>query len=290
MSAKAIGVLLSLGAAVCFEVSYLLLAGQARAVSPARRPGASFLACLARRPWWLVAIALNGVGFALELVALRHVSLVVVQPLLAAGLVGLVLGARIFLGEQLEARRLAGVALIAVGVTLVVAGAPASTGAAQLRLGPGSVLAVLALALALVSPQLAHAGSAWRLVLAAGAGDTLVALATNEVAAAWTRHPLAAVAGVGAVALCGLTALSSESAALQRLPASRVAPTVSGVQVTLPVLLVGLLGDQRWSTAAAGGALLAGGVLAVAAGIWCMGATHRTQRRLEQRRRQLRWH
>jgi drug/metabolite transporter (DMT)-like permease len=273
MSARAIGVLLGLGAAVSFEVSYLLLAAQARAVSPAGRPSASFLAGLARRPWWLFAIGLNGVGFALELLALRRVSLVVVQPLLAAGLLGLVIGARIFLGERLDARRVAGAGLIAVGVTLVVAGAPASMGAAEPQLGAGSVLAVLVLLLALTFPQLARGGSAWRLVAAAGAGDTLVALATNEVAAAWSRHLLAALGRVGAVAICGLTALSSESAALQRLPASRVAPIVSGVQVTLPVLLVGVFGHQRWSTATGAGALLAAGVLIVLAGVACVGGT-----------------
>ncbi len=284
MSARAIGVLLGLGAAVSFEVSYLLLAAQARAVSPADRPSASFLAGLARRPWWLFAIGLNGVGFALELLALRRVSLVVVQPLLAAGLLGLVIGARIFLGEPLDAPRVAGAALIAVGVTLVVAGAPAGKGAAELQLGAGSVLAVLVLLLALTFPQLAHGGSAWRLVAAAGAGDTLVALATNEVAAAWSRHLLAALGGVGAVAICGLTAISSESAALQRLPASRVAPIVSGVQVTLPVLLVGVLGRQRWSTATGAGALLAAGVLIVVAGVACVGGTGASAIDASQRR------
>jgi drug/metabolite transporter (DMT)-like permease len=273
MSARAIGVLLGFAAAAAFEVSYLLLAAQARRVSTARRPGASFLGRLARRPWWLVAMGLNGVAFVLELVALRHVSLVVVQPLLAVGLVGLVLGARIFLGERIDARGLAGAALIALGITLVVAGAPATTAAAGLRLNAWSVAVVTALVAALAFPQLAPGASAWRLVGAAAAGDTLVALATNEVAAAWSHRLLAALGGVLAVAVCGLTAVSSESVALQRLPASRVGPIVSGVQVTLPVLLIGLLEHQRWSSATGGGGLLALGVLVVGGGAFCLGGT-----------------
>jgi hypothetical protein len=132
---------------------------------------------------------------------------------------------------------------------------------------------VIALLAALAFPQFARGGSAWRLVAAAAAGDTLVALATNEVAAAWSHRPPAALGGVLAVAICGLTAVSSESAALQRLPASRVGPVVGAVQVTLPVLLVGLLGHQRWTSATGGGALLALGVLVVGGGAFCLGDT-----------------
>ena len=182
MSARAIGVLLGLGAAAAFEVSYLVLAAQARRVTTALRPGASFLARLARLPWWLVAMGLNGVAFGLELVALRHVSLVVVQPLLAVGLLGLVLGARVFLGERVDARRVAGAALVAIGITLVVAGAPATGAASELRVDAWSVAMAVAL---------------------------LAALATNEVAAAWSHRLLVALGGVIAVAVCGLKSLTS---------------------------------------------------------------------------------
>jgi len=273
MSARAVGVLFGVGAAATFEGSYLLLAAQARRVAPAGRPGASFLGRLARRPWWLAAMALNGVAFVLEIVALHHVSLVVVQPLLAVGLVGLVLGARVFLGEPVDARRVIGAALVGAGATLVVAGAPPGTGDAGLRIDAWSLAAVAVLLAVLAFPQFAGGGSAWRLVAAAAAGDTLVALATNAVAAAWPDRLLAAFGGIAAVAVCGLTAVSSESAALQRLPASRVGPLVSGAQVTLPVLLTGLLGHERWSSATGGGALLALGVLLVGAGAFCLGAT-----------------
>ncbi len=274
MSARAIGVLLALGAAALFEVSYLLLAAQARHVGRPRRPGASFLGSLARRRWWVFAIALNGVGFGLELLALANVSLVVVQPLLSVGLVGLVIGARIFLREQVDARQVIGAGAVALGATLVVVGAP-TTAAIGLPLELASVAVVIALLAVLAFPQVARRGaSPWHLVLAAAAGDTLVALFTNEVAAQSSRRVWIALLSVVAVAVCGLTALSSESAALQRLPASRVAPIVSGVQVTLPVLLVGVLEHQRWSSTTGGGALLAIGALIVGAGAFCLGTTN----------------
>ena len=272
MSTRAIGVLLGLAAAVAFEVSYLLLAAQARRVSWVVRPDVSFLGRLLRRPWWLVAMGLNGVAFGLELAALRHVSLVVVQPLLAVGLLGLVLGARLFLGERVGRRQVAGVVLVAVGVTLVVSGAPRAAGTVGLRVDAWSVIAVLLLVAVLAFPQLDRGGSAWRLVAAAAAGDTLVALATNEVAIAWSGHLPAAAAGVLVVAVCGLMAVASESAALQQLSASRVGPIVSGAQVTVPVLLLALLGRQRWGSLPAGGALLALGVLLVGGGAFCLGA------------------
>jgi hypothetical protein len=50
-----------------------------------------------------------------------------------------------------------------------------------------------------------------------------------------------------------------------------VGPIVSGVQITLPVLLVGLLGRQSWSSTPGGGAVLAIGVLVVGGGAFCLG-------------------
>src|ERR1035437_3384607 len=135
MSPRAIGVLLGSIAAGTFEVSYLLLAAQARRATTAVRPDAAFLGRLARRPWWLVAMGLNGVAFVLELAALRRVPLLVVQPLLSLGLVGLVVGARLFLGERIGRRQMIGVVLVGGGGALVVAGPPASGGAVGLRGG-----------------------------------------------------------------------------------------------------------------------------------------------------------
>lgn len=271
MSETAVGVLLGLAAAIAFESSYLLLASQARRASRAVRPDASFLARLARQPWWLAAMGLNGVAFLLEVAALHRVSLVVVQPLLAVGLIGLVVASRFVLGEDVGPGQLWSALLIATGACLVIIGAP--TGTTGLSASVGTVLAVIALGVVLAFPQFHAAGRPWLLVAAAGAGDTLVALATNTVATNWPAHLGIALAAVAAVAICGLTSVTSESAALQRLPASRVGPIVSGTQTTLPVLLAVLLGSQQWSSAAAGGAPLGLGVMIVATGAIGLGRT-----------------
>lgn len=260
--------LLGLGAAVTFEASYLLLAAQARRVAPARRPGASFLGQLAGRPLWVLAMAGNGAAFALELAALRQVSLLIIQPLIAVGLIGLLIGARVFLGEPITPRRLLGVTAIAAGVTLVLAGAPPHSARTGLSFDAPTVIVAAALIAILLGPQVAHRSSPWTLVLAAMAGDTLIALATNEIAVEWTGHLLVALGALVVVALGGLISVTSESAALQRLPASTVGPLVSSVQVTLPVLLLALLGHERWASAPAGGAVLAAGVALCAAGAY----------------------
>lgn len=271
MSETAIGVLLGLAAAIAFESSYLLLTAQARAASPAARPDASFLARLARRPWWLAAMALNGVAFVLEVAALHRVSLVVVQPLLAVGLLGLVVASRFVLGENVGRRQVSAALLIAIGATLVIIGAPKGT--TRLSVDVWTVATVIVLAVVLAFPQLRTAGVPWSFVAAAAAGDTLVALATNTVAVNWPQRIGVVLGAVVAVAVCGLTSITSESAALQRLPASRVGPIVSGVQTTLPTILAAVLGTQHLRSATAGGGLLAAGVFLVAAGTILLGRT-----------------
>jgi hypothetical protein len=268
LSSLAIGVLLGLGAAAAFEISYVLLTTQARSMEVADRPNASFFVQLVRQRRWLMAMGLSGVAFGLEIAALKYTSLLVVQPLLAVGLVGLVLIARVYLRESVGSRQLVGVIFVAGGATLVIAGAPPGT--ASLPFNAPSVVVVVLLIAVLGFPQVSDRGTRWRLVAAAAAGDTLVALGANTAAAAWPGDIALAVVSVAAVALFGLTSTTSESAALQCLPASRVGPTVSAAQTTLPVLIIALLGHNRWSRAPAGGALLSCGVVLVALGAYLL--------------------
>jgi drug/metabolite transporter (DMT)-like permease len=273
VSSEALGIVLALGATVAFETSYLMLAAQSRRVESSPRPGVRFLAALLRRPWWLAAMALNGVAFGLQLVALRHVSLLVVQPLLSLGLVGLAVASRTILGEQVGAAQIAAAGAIGAGVVLVVIGAPAAAREAHLSVDVGSILVVAVLALVLVAGASRRVRTPWALVAAAAAGDTLVALAANEVAHAWVGKPVAALVGIAVVAVAGGASVTSESAALQRLPASRVGPIVSSVQVALPVVIVALLGHEHFSSTPAGGGVLAAGVALVGAGAYVLGGS-----------------
>jgi drug/metabolite transporter (DMT)-like permease len=272
VSDKALGVILAVAAALCFEGSYLLLAAQARRVERARRPGGAFLAALARRPLWLLAMGLNGVAFGLELVALRLASVIVVQPVLAFGLVGLVAAAGLILGEHVGPGALLAAGAVSAGVALVIIGGPKHTAGVRLGHAIPAVIVLGGVAVVVAVPYVRReAGSPWRLVAAAAAGDTLVAVAANEVARAGTGRPLAAVLWVLAVAVAGIAAVTCESAALQQLPAFRVAPIVSSVQAVLPVLLLGVLGRSHWNSTPHHGLMLAAGLILTASGAFVLG-------------------
>jgi drug/metabolite transporter (DMT)-like permease len=96
-------VLFSLLSAAVFGTSVAIQHHEAKGVDSALslRPG--LLASLARRPLWLIGLAGDIGGFALQTVALSFGSLVVVQPLLTLGLV-VALG----VGAWLSRRRLVG--------------------------------------------------------------------------------------------------------------------------------------------------------------------------------------
>src|SRR5262249_56217961 len=92
----ALGALTAAGASACFEVSYALQALEARRVQLFQTVQVSLLVRLARRPLWLGAMALAVAGWPLQLLALSLAPLTLVQPILALGVVLLlVLAARI---------------------------------------------------------------------------------------------------------------------------------------------------------------------------------------------------
>jgi drug/metabolite transporter (DMT)-like permease len=70
---------------------------------------------------WRVAggLALFGVGFVIYILVLRWVPLNVAQSFFAAQFVGVVVGSRFILGEELPSLRLAGIVLIALGIVVV---------------------------------------------------------------------------------------------------------------------------------------------------------------------------
>ena len=69
-----------------------------------------------------------------------------------------------------------------------------------------------------------------------------------------------------AVASEGL-ALLSEMSALQRRPATHVAPTMFAVQVLVPVLLAPLLFEESWRSTPLGGAVLLASMAVAVAGV-----------------------
>jgi drug/metabolite transporter (DMT)-like permease len=263
-----LGLAAALAAAGCYESSYALQALEARAADHRAGLRAALLLGLARRPGWLAAIALAVLGWALQVLALGLAPLTLVQPAVASGLLLLLyLGVRI-LGERVTRGQVAAATAIVIGVAGIAFAAPeraesvAAPGALALALGP--------LALVTLAPYPLRRGPGTRgavLVASAGAGDALAAFAaklvSNELSAGRLLGALAWAAAAGAAVLAGLT---SETTALQRLPATRVAPLVLVLQTAVPVLLAPLLVGEDWGATPLGGLVIGASLALLAAG------------------------
>ncbi len=267
----ALGFGLALVAACCYDAGYALQALEARR-APSRlalRP--SLLTHLLRRPLWVGATALSLIGWPLQILALDHAPLTLVQPVLALGLLLLLaLGVRV-LGESVGPREIAAVVIIIAAVGVIAWAAPRDTG--EVPRDAGLAVAIGTLTLLALAPYAATAvRRGWRptvmLIVAAGAADGVAGfvaklIAEDASAERWLAV-LAWVALVGAVILLGVI---SEQTALQRAPATRVAPPVLVMQIAIPVALAPLVGGESWGSTPLGGAVLAAALLAVVAAV-----------------------
>jgi drug/metabolite transporter (DMT)-like permease len=218
----------------------------------------SLIGKLVRNPKWLGATVLGFIGWPLEIVALLLAPLTVVQPCLVSGLIVLLWLGATRLGEAPGRRELVAVAAIVAGVVGVAWAAPerttdhAGTGAIVLALGLVAIpvaapylLRGRTSALGLLAVLSAGFGYAWTAIASKLLTDELAA-GTLLVAAIWLATALVSE---------GL-ALLSEMSALQRRPATHVAPVMFAVQVMVPVILAPLIFEEKWSTTPLGGAAL----------------------------------
>ncbi|MFF9690056.1 DMT family transporter [Streptomyces sp. NPDC014623] len=262
MSSLALSVLLSLVSAVAYAAGAIVqervaAAGDSRPYAPLRN-GA----------WW-VAVALNGVGAVLHVVALAYGPLSLVQPLGALTIVFALPMAAAFV--RLRAGRTAWRG--AVTATVGLAGLLALTGSAESRTpaGPeqfvlaagafGAVVVVLVLAKGLHRPML-HGVA---LATGAGAAFGMASVFTKTVAVEWTSGAVTS----GLPALLVIAGLASAGLLLSQAAyrgAGLTAPLAT-VTVVNPVVAaavgITVFGEQfRYGTA---GALLALGCGALAA-------------------------
>jgi drug/metabolite transporter (DMT)-like permease len=275
----ALGIAAAVTASLLYNTSIALQALEAREVPGEHGLRPSLLGRLLRNRRWLGATALGLLGWPFEIAALLLAPLTVVQPCIASGLVLLLWLGATRLGERPGRREYLAVAAIVGGIAGVAWAAPErSTDHA----GVGAIaLALLLVALPLVAPYVLRrplAGNLHRLgllaTLSAGFGYAWTAIAskllTDELAAG--TLVVAALWLATAAASEGL-ALLSEMSALQRRPATHVAPIMFAVQVLVPVLLAPLIFDESWSgTPLGGGALLAFIALALAGTVLLAGS------------------
>ena len=219
----------------------------------------SLIGKLLRNRRWLGATALGLIGWPLEIVALLLAPLTVVQPCLASGLVVLLwLGVK-RLGEVPGAREYLAVGAIVAGVAGVAWAAPERTTEHAETWAIALALGLVAIPIALPYLLRRRAAAAGMIaVVSAGCGYAWTAIAskllTDELAAGAL---LVAVAWLATAVASEGMALLSEMSALQRRPATHVAPVMFAFQVLVPVVLAPLIFMERWSTTPLdGGALV----------------------------------
>ncbi len=254
----ALGILAAVGASVLYNTSIALQALEARDVPHEHSLRVSLIGKLVRNRKWLGATALGLLGWPLEIVALLLAPLTVVQPCLVSGLIVLLWLGATKLGEAPGKREFLAVAAIIAGVAGVAWAAPDRTtdhaGTAAIAIALGLV------AIPIAAPYVMRrkaASMSLLAVLGAGFGYAWTAIASKLLTDELAAGTLLVAVGWLATALAseGL-ALLSEMSALQRRPATHVAPVMFAVQVLVPVILAPLIFEEKWSTTPLDGAVL----------------------------------
>ncbi|MGN6663148.1 MAG: hypothetical protein ACTHK6_02900 [Solirubrobacterales bacterium] len=253
-----VGIAAAVTASLLYNTSIALQALEARGVPGEHSLRPSLLGRLLRNRRWLGATALGLLGWPFEIAALLLAPLTVVQPCIASGLILLLWLGATRLGEAPGRRELLAVAAIIFGIAGVAWAAPERTTS---HAGAGAIALALVLVAVPVLAPYALRGRAkvagMLIVLSAGCGYAWTAIAskllTDELAAG--ALVVAALWLATAAASEGL-ALLSEMSALQRRPATHVAPAMFAVQVLVPVVLAPLIFGESWGETPLGGAAL----------------------------------
>ncbi|HVS99388.1 MAG TPA: hypothetical protein VHE08_02635, partial [Solirubrobacterales bacterium] len=272
----AAGLIAGILSSVLFNLGIALQAVEARRTAREEGLRASLIWDLLHRRLWVTGLGIEWLGVPLEILAFAWATFVVVQPLLACGLLVLLAVARRLLGEMPTVGGLIGVGAIIAGIGLIAWGAP---GAQDTHRGAVAVIGVVGgLVLASFVP-FALRGRRLDTALTAILGSACGFAATNVAmklmaddfggdhwpqAAAWLA--VAAVAGFGAT-VTGMTAL-------QRAPATTVIPISTAVQTFLPVALEPLFLTESFRDADLEGLPLLVGLVVMLVGIVILARTH----------------
>ena len=268
MSLFALGVIAAILAAALYNGGVTVQALDARETEHARALRPSLLAGLAAQRRWMAGTLLVALGWIFQAAALLVTPLTVVQPILAVGLLLLlVVGARV-LHERVGVREIAAVGAICAGLVTLSLAAPAHT---LTRASSAEMtFALVAVGGAALVPYLLG-GLGGRpglsIVLGAGLGYAWCGISTKLVADAAGRGDWGVAAlWVLATAVAAGVGLLSEMTALQTRPATRVVPIVLVVDIVVAVGFAGALVGERWDATPLGGAVLLAGVLLLTGG------------------------
>lgn len=207
-------VLLSLASAASYGLAAVFQHHAAIREPPELSLRTSLVVRLARRPLWLAGNALDGVGYALQFLALRRGSLPLVEPLLVLSLVFALAAAAWLDHRRVSLRDVTSTSLIAAGLAMFLGVAEPGVGHPSASGEAWVVLSVAIVACCAVMVLAARGGARRRAVLlAAGSGTAFgyVAAVTERTGhvldtglvhtlATWEPYALAA-GGAGALLL-----------------------------------------------------------------------------------------
>jgi drug/metabolite transporter (DMT)-like permease len=274
-AATALAVLAALAAAASFGVAAALQHRQARLTPDAG--GLRLLARLAGRPLWLAGIALAGLAYGLQALALAFGPLALVAPIVATDLLfALPVAAR--WSRPLRARDWLGCVLAAGGVAAFLAAAPPSPGRSSAPARDWLLaFAVVGLVCGLTLAAGRVAAGPVRAALTATAAGAVFGL-TAAVTISLTR--LLRVVGPGAtlahwqpwvLLALGAAGLLLSASAFQAGTLAASLPVMDTVEPVSGVLLGTLLFGERLAVSPAGITLQLAGALAAIAGIALLG-------------------
>ncbi|MEU6377711.1 hypothetical protein [Streptomyces sp. NPDC046909] len=256
--------LCALGAAVCFGTATVLQAVAARAAGTADGSGGEAALLLrAVRQWrYLAGLALDGLGFLLQVAALRSVPIYAVGAALAASLAVTAVVAARLLRVRLSGAEWGAVGVVCAGLAML----GVASGTEGERSGPGALkyvmlaVAVGVLLLGLTGGRLPERGRALLLGLGAGFGFGVVEVAVRLIDSLAPSDLLANPASY-ALLLGGAAAFLCLTSALQRgSVTTATAAMVIGETVGPALVGVVWLGDRTregWGWLAVVGFLVA---------------------------------
>jgi hypothetical protein len=264
----AVGLAAALVASALFNVGIALQGIEARSAPKQLSLSVSLLTRLFRRKRWVLGWVLGVVGIAPQVLAFGDAPFVVVQTLLASGLLILLfIGSRLF-DEHVGWVEIVGVSSIVAGVALVAWGVPPHVEAHR------SGIAVIAVAAGLAAagffPFFVR-GTRWDTgmgaIVASGAGFAASNVATKLVADdIGLGHYVNAIVWALVGLVTGIAATITGMTAFQRRRATTVVPVSTAVQTFLPILLEPFFLREHWASARLGGAPIGVGLLVALVG------------------------
>ena len=245
-----IGLLLALGCSVCYGTATVLQAAATRSVNTGSDSGVDpALLLRALRQWrYLVGIGLDGLGFLLQIAALRMVPIYVVAAAIAASLAVTAIVAAWVLSARLSATEWAAVAVVCGSLAMLgLAAGPEGSGHGPPGLAWGLLVVVaIVFGAGAVAGRLGDRSRALVLGLSAGAGFGVVEIAVRLIdtvdptkAAFWANPAIYALATGGAAGFLLLTSALSRGSVT-----TAVAGMVIGETVGPALVGVAWLGDK----------------------------------------------